>query len=346
MGIARRAAQEYAKNPKVAALAVAGSVGAGLADRFSDLELDCYWATTPSDDDRTRPIAAVNGTLTALWEFDDDDQEWSEDWRLGGLDVTVSNFLTVTVGQMLDDVTGRADAAPVKHMRLAAIQRSVPLHGAELIGTWRELAAYPDRLVAAMVERALGPGVLRGWAARDALASRGDDLALAGLLNRIGHAVAGTMLALNRVYQPHRMLKWQRHLLDGLAIAPERVGERIRELTAGQPGGALRAAEELLTETVALAEKHSAADLTAFREEMAERRLAIDPPGRAGETLSGAVSALKLCQFPRFALPAPFGPRNPVTFPERMVNDRSSTAVLPPYRLVRPSASIIGHSPR
>jgi hypothetical protein len=284
MAVARRVAGEYARNPKVAALTVAGSVGAGFADRFSDLELDCYWLAAPSDDDRTRPVAAVSGTLTALWEFDDDDQEWSEDWRLGGLDVTVSNFLTDTVGQMLDEVTGRADADPVKHMRLAAIQRSVPLHGEELIRTWRELAAYPDCLVGVMVEHALDPGVLRGWAARDALASRGDDLALAGLLNRIGHAVAGTMLALNRVYQPHCQLKWQRHLLEGQAIAPDRVGERLRELTAGRPARALATAGELLTETVALAEKHSAADLTAFREELAARRLALDPPGRPGET--------------------------------------------------------------
>jgi hypothetical protein len=171
-------------------------------------------------------------------------------------------------------------------MRLAAIQRSVPLRGAELIRTWRELAVYPDRLVSMMVERALSPGVLRGWAAREALASRGDDLALAGLLNRIGHAVAGAMLALNRIYQPHRQFKWQRHLLDGLAIAPKRAGERLRELTAGEPARALTSAGELLTETVMLAEKHCVADLTAFREELAERRLAIGPPGGARETAS------------------------------------------------------------
>jgi hypothetical protein len=39
---AGRAAQAYAFNQKLAALTVAGSVGTGLADRFSDLELDCY----------------------------------------------------------------------------------------------------------------------------------------------------------------------------------------------------------------------------------------------------------------------------------------------------------------
>ena len=43
MALAGQAAEAYAGNAKLAALAVAGSVGSGLADRFSDLELDCYW---------------------------------------------------------------------------------------------------------------------------------------------------------------------------------------------------------------------------------------------------------------------------------------------------------------
>ena len=38
---AERAARAYTSDEKLAALAVAGSVGTGLADRFSDLELDC-----------------------------------------------------------------------------------------------------------------------------------------------------------------------------------------------------------------------------------------------------------------------------------------------------------------
>src|ERR1700692_1797919 len=41
-------------------------------------------------------------------------------------------------------------------------------------------------------------------------------------------------------------------------------------------------------------------------------------------------------------LPAPFGPRKPVTLPGSMPNVRSSTAVLSPYRFVRPRTSIMG----
>ncbi len=86
----------YAGNGKLAALAVAGSVGAGLADRFSDLELDCYWSSPPGDADRTGPIRALGGQLTGWWDYDAGDREWSEDYLLGGLGVTVSNFTAGT----------------------------------------------------------------------------------------------------------------------------------------------------------------------------------------------------------------------------------------------------------
>jgi len=68
MGVAKRAAGVYAGNGNLAALAVPGSVGAGIADRFSDLELDCYWARLPSDADRLAPVRALGGELTALWD--------------------------------------------------------------------------------------------------------------------------------------------------------------------------------------------------------------------------------------------------------------------------------------
>jgi hypothetical protein len=137
MAVAERAAAAYAGNEKLAALAVAGSVGAGLADRFSDLELDCYWSSPPSDADRTGPIGALGGELTSWWDYDEADREWAEDYLLGGLGVTVSNFTTGTVEQFLEDVVQRADTDPVKHMRLAALQRSRPLLGGDLIISWR-----------------------------------------------------------------------------------------------------------------------------------------------------------------------------------------------------------------
>jgi hypothetical protein len=260
---------------------VAGSVGSGVADRFSDLELDCYWFSAPGDLDRTGPVGALGGELTALWDYDRDEEEWSEDYRLGELDITVSNFLTATVERFLDAVVRHADADPVKHMRLAALQRSRPLAGAELIASWRARAdGSPDELTAAMVEQALDPQVLIGWAARDALARRGDDLAARDVLTRAGHAVVSVVLTVNRVYVPHRQLKWQRHLITGLDVVPERLAQRLELLARSGIAEALQAAESLLTDTLLLAQAHTGANIRSFREGLFERRRAVDPPRR------------------------------------------------------------------
>jgi hypothetical protein len=135
--------------------------------------LDCYWFSAPGELDRTGPAGALGGELTALWGYDRDEEEWSEDYSVGELDVTVSNFLTATVERFLDAVVRYADADPVWHMRLAALQRSRPLAGAELIASWRARAdGYPDELAAATAGQALDPRVLIGWAARDAPGGR------------------------------------------------------------------------------------------------------------------------------------------------------------------------------
>ena len=279
LALAERATRVYAPNPKLAALTVAGSVGAGLADRFSDLELDCYWLDPPGDLDRSGPVHVLGGELEALWDYDQDEEEWSDDYRLGELEVTVSSFLVSTIDRFIDDVVLRTDTDPVKHMRVAALHRCRPLHGPELISGWRaRTAVYPGQLVAAVVERSLGPDVLRGWGNREALAVRGDDLAVHDLLSRAGQAVFGAVLALNGVYSPHRMIKWQSHLIGELDLVPEHFAERLRLLWTSGIAQALREAEALLTDTVELVQAHTEADISSFCEELARRRRVIGPP--------------------------------------------------------------------
>lgn len=287
LDVAGRVAREYAPNAKVAALAVAGSVGAGVADRFSDLELDCYWFSAPDDTDRTGPIEAAGGELDSLWDYDEDDEEWSEDYHLGDLQVTVSNFRIASIERFLDDVVLRADTDPVKHMRLAAIQRGWPMAGAELMASWRARAGqFPARLVTALVARSLTGQVLTGWAAREAMVGRGDDLAVRALLTRAGHAVVAVVLAVNRVYMPHRQLKWQRQLLSGLEVAPDHLSERLGLLSQAPPAEAVAAAEALLADVVLLARAHTDADISDFLDALSQRRPAIDPPGSGGTEVS------------------------------------------------------------
>lgn len=89
------------------------------------------------------------------------------------------------------------------------------------------------------------------------------------------------VLADNRVYLPHPQLKWQPHLISGLAAFPDRFTERLKAMTARPPAVAFRAAETLPEDTVLLAEARTGTDLSAFRQALAQRRqpLARRPPG-------------------------------------------------------------------
>jgi hypothetical protein len=278
LALAEQAARVYASNEKLAAFTVAGSVGTGLADRFSDLELDCYWVDPPGDLDRSGPVHVLGGDLEALWDYDPDEEEWSDDYRLGQLGVTVSSFLVSTIDRFVDDVVLRTVTDPVKHMRMAALHRCRPLYGPELISAWRARAVYPDKLIAAVVERSLSADVLTGWGAREALASRGDDLAVQDLLTHAGHAVFGAVLALNGVYSPHLAVKWQSHLISELDVMPEHFAERLRLLATGGNAQALREAETLLADTVQLVKARTDADISSFCDELSQRRRAVDPP--------------------------------------------------------------------
>ena len=100
------------------------------------------------------------------------------------------------------------------------------------------------------VERSLSADVLTGWAAREALADRGDDLAVRDLLIRAGHAVFGAVLALNGIYLPHRIIKWQSHLVSELDVMPGHFAERLGLLATSGNTQALREAETLLADTV------------------------------------------------------------------------------------------------
>jgi len=54
--LAQIVAPAYAKNPKVAGVLLAGSVARGIADQFSDIEIDIFWHAPPTDEDRSVPI--------------------------------------------------------------------------------------------------------------------------------------------------------------------------------------------------------------------------------------------------------------------------------------------------
>lgn len=241
----------YAQNPKLRALIVAGSVGRGWADEWSDIELDLFWNEPPTDDDRKRVIEAASGTIEYYFPLEGD--EWSDAYFVDGLKIEVSSFLATTIDQYIRAVTEQYDTDTDKQLRFAALQNSIALHGHAQIEQWRvQLARYPDELARRVIANNIEFG---GWNGVEMLFERGDLLLACDLLVKTQKQVMAVLLALNRMWLAHPRGKWLTRVADSMKIKPARLAERMMfALRDGSAQGA-REMHSVIEETFALVER-------------------------------------------------------------------------------------------
>src|SRR5512146_2753569 len=97
----RMALAAYAASPNAAAVMIAGSVGRGRDDRYSDLEIDVYYQHAPTRAERTGCVEASGAKLVLL---DEDADEWEEQMDFNGFHAATSTFLISTLERYLDEV--------------------------------------------------------------------------------------------------------------------------------------------------------------------------------------------------------------------------------------------------
>ena len=268
MALAQRIAPAYAANPKVRAVLLAGSVARGTADRFSDIEIDVFWAEPPSDDELSVPIECVGATL--LYRAADAN-EWADGFFIEGIKVDTSQFLASTVERWLGDVVEHADTDVEKQLLIAAIQHSLALHGAALADRWRAHAAlYPDALVREMVAQYLA---FRPRSLLEMFAERGDLLILYKGLVAVEELIMGVLLGLNRLYIAHPAHKWMDWQIAQMRIAPADLARRLKLVLRDEPVAAVREIHALIEEVFALVERYLPDfDASAARAEFSQPR--------------------------------------------------------------------------
>ena len=269
--LAAQIASHYADSPKVAAVALAGSVARGWADEHSDIELDVYWAEPPADADRLGPIISAGGhidifwsdppspeehqwifdrtggTISQLWPYEPD--EWSEHYYVRGISIGISGFVVSTIEQYIDDVLVRHDTADEAQMRLAALQAGVPLAGESLLRRWQtRITEYPHGLTVAVLREQLS--LDDAWWNVDMWVARGAHLPLVEALHSMQIKILRVLLALNRIYLVDPRFKWADRLIEQMAIRPENLGPRLKEIFTLQPAAAVTASDQLLMETL------------------------------------------------------------------------------------------------
>jgi hypothetical protein len=273
---AARIAASYARNPKVRAIQVAGSVGRGTADRYSDLEIDVYYSDAPTVAER---IAAVESCGAVVESLDQDDDEWEEQMLLDGVHAATSTFLISTLERYLREVVDEAQIAPAAQTRLFSLQHGVPLLGHDLVARWRVKAdAYPAALTHAMLRENLP---FRGfWYAEEMLAARQDVLLLYRSFVQIGQQMIGALLGLNRRYlATPDGLKWMHETLAAMPIKPDECAARITSAFRAEPFEGVRILKELITEILTLVETHCPIfDTAPYRANFQRQRQVLDGP--------------------------------------------------------------------
>lgn len=250
-GRARLFAQAYADDPAVEAVLLGGSVGAGHADRYSDLELGVFRRQPPAEAARRAPIDGTGGVVVRL--FDAEDGCWLDEWRADGLTVETVHVTVAGAEENLDAVLERHDPEPALQGLPAALTVGVPLHGEHLLDSWRQRAAtYPDGLVHAVVSRQAQ--IDHFWRFEMFRERRNPVLAARALVD-VHERVLMTLLALSRVYDAG--LKSLDAVTERLTVAPPRLAERIREAYVAPPELADAILRPLVEETYDLVERHA-----------------------------------------------------------------------------------------
>jgi hypothetical protein len=274
--LAERIAASYARNPKTQVIMVAGSVGRGVADRYSDLEIDVYYSGPPSEADR---IAAVEGAGANVDKLDEDDDEWEEQMTIDGFHAATSTFLISTMERYIAEVVDQGQIAPAAQTRLYSLQRAVPLLGHDLVERWRARAAvYPQTLTHAMLREHLP--FYGFWYAEELLAARGDVLLLNRIFVEIGRQLIGALLGLNRQYlATPDGLKWMDETIDALSIKPADLSARLKSAFRIEPDAGVRLLKELIVETLHLVETHAPDfDTAPYWANLGKRRQVWDTP--------------------------------------------------------------------
>jgi hypothetical protein len=249
--LAEIVAPAYAANPKVAAVLLAGSVARGQADEYSDIEIDIFWHTPPSDADLLGPIERSGWPIQYRHV---DEFEWADGFFIEGIKVDTSQFLVATLDSWIEDVIERADLEVEKQIRITAIQHGRPLHGADLIERWRaRVAEYPDTLSRAMIVEHID---FQPRAQLEMQAARNHTLLLYRGLVGVAQQIFDVLMGLNRVYLPHPYHKWLDWEVEHLMVTPPELAARLRRMFAAEPRAAVAIASQLIEETFALIEQH------------------------------------------------------------------------------------------
>jgi len=254
LALAQQLAPYYCANPKVAIVAVEGSVARRDADHFSDIDLTVFWSLAPTEEERAENIKRAGGRHVQLYSFNRYEACWSDAYEVVGIAIDVRHVEVGAAERILAEVLEHCDPSLFKQQHLTALLSALPLSDpSAVLNHWQSRAtAYPRGLSTAMVHAHLR--FRPGWEL-EMLAERNDLLALYESLCAIEKQLLLVLMGLNRLYYPG----WQRvdRLIEQMHIAPLTLAARFKQLfgiVSIDPLASVYQLHDLIVETFRLVE--------------------------------------------------------------------------------------------
>lgn len=253
--LAQQIAPHYHANPKVRAVALAGSVALGYADRSSDIDLSVFWADPPTGKERRDIIKRAGKGGRSRFPFHGNAGGWSEEFEVGGVAIDVRHMTVEATERILADVLERADPSLAKQQHLAMLLSALPLSGSSVLTQWQQQAlVYPHELGVAMVRTHLK--FPPRWE-QERLAERNEWLLLYDSLCLVEKHLLLVLLGLNRLYYPG--FRRVDRLMEQMPIAPLHLVSRFKQvfdIVSIDARASVYQLHDLIEETFRLVEMH------------------------------------------------------------------------------------------
>ena len=261
IALGRRIAPIYANHPRVKAIVVGGSVGRGIADRYSDVEIGVFWTEPPSKAVRTtlaEQVGIVYREQMSPYKFDarhPGEEEADEDIYVGGdkdsgFNVDIKHKTIAAVEQYLVEMF---DHCRPHDKRLAEVlSHSIPLYGQSLVKQWRrKVATYPTELVRKIIHTQLR---LEQWWLCEQFAKEEEMILVQEQFSQHLTEIISVLGVINRVYVLE--IKWTDWSIKQLQIAPLNLIHRAKQIFEQPPQVAAQELRHLIEEAFDLVKIH------------------------------------------------------------------------------------------
>ena len=261
IALARRIMPIYANHPKIKVVLVGGSVGRGIADRYSDVEIGVFWAEPPSEAER-KTLAEQGGIVhkeqMSSYKFDPHhpgEEEADEEIYIAGdkdcgFNVDIKHKTVAAVEQYLVEMFDHC--RPHDNRLAEVLSHSIPLYGQSLTEQWRrKVATYPTELAQNIFQTQLR---FKQWWLYEQFAKEEEMILVQEQFSECLTKIISVLAVLNRVYVLE--IKWTDWSIKQLKIAPSNLIHRAKQIFEQPPQVAVQQLRQLIEETFDLMQQH------------------------------------------------------------------------------------------